>query len=76
MCRVLPSLEVIRVHSRRPESREAFARRLREDLGRDVRITDSWEECVRGADVVVEAEPVERAPAVASHGLDLAGCAA
>jgi ornithine cyclodeaminase len=55
LCRVLPGLEVIRVHSRRPESREAFARRLREDLGRDVRVTDSWEECVRGADVVVEA---------------------
>jgi ornithine cyclodeaminase len=48
-------LDEIRVHSRRPESREAFAQRLHEDLGRDVRVTDSWEECVRGADVVVEA---------------------
>ena len=55
LCRVLPGLEVIRVHSRRPESREAFAERLRVDLGRDVRVTDSWEECVRGADGVVEA---------------------
>jgi ornithine cyclodeaminase/alanine dehydrogenase-like protein (mu-crystallin family) len=55
LCRVLPNLEVIRVHSRRPESREGFARRLREDLGRDVQVSDSWEECVRGADVVVEA---------------------
>ena len=55
LCRVLPGLEEIRVHSRRPESREAFAQRLREDLGRDVQVTDSWEECVRGADVVVEA---------------------
>jgi alanine dehydrogenase len=55
LCRVLPDLEVIRVHSRRPESREAFASRLREDLGRDVQVVDSWEECVRGADVVVEA---------------------
>jgi ornithine cyclodeaminase/alanine dehydrogenase-like protein (mu-crystallin family) len=55
LCRVLPDLEVIRVHSRRPESREAFARRLREDLGRDVQVADSWEACVVGADVVVEA---------------------
>jgi ornithine cyclodeaminase len=55
LCRVLPGLDVIRVHSRRTESREAFAERLREDLGRDVHVSDSWEECVRGADVVVEA---------------------
>jgi len=55
LCRVLPGLEEIRVHSRRPESREEFARRLTADLGREVRAVDSWEECVRGADVVVEA---------------------
>jgi alanine dehydrogenase len=55
LSRVLPQLEEIRVHSRRPESRQAFARRLAEDLGRDVRAVDSWEDCVRGADVVVEA---------------------
>ncbi len=55
LCHVLPELEEIRVHSRRPESREAFARRLRLDLGRDVRVVGDWEECVRGADVVVEA---------------------
>ncbi len=34
LCTVLPGLEEIRVHSRRPESREAFAARLRSDLGR------------------------------------------
>jgi alanine dehydrogenase len=55
LCRVLPSLEEIRVHSLRPESREAFARRLSADLGREVRAVDSWEECLRGADVMVEA---------------------
>src|ERR1700741_4100530 len=33
----------IRVHSRRPESREAFAARLARDLGRPVRAMDSWE---------------------------------
>jgi ornithine cyclodeaminase len=53
--RVLPELEVIRVHSRRPESRDAFAARLRSDLGRPVDVTTDWESCVRGADVVVEA---------------------
>jgi ornithine cyclodeaminase/alanine dehydrogenase-like protein (mu-crystallin family) len=55
LCRVLPSLQEIRVHSRRPESREAFAARLTEDLQREVRAVDSWEECLRGADVIVEA---------------------
>jgi len=55
LCRVLPALDDIRVHSLRPESREAFARRLSVDLDRDVRAVASWEECVRGADVVVEA---------------------
>ncbi len=45
----------IRVHSLRPESRRAFARRLENDLGRPVIATDDWESCVRGADIVVEA---------------------
>lgn len=55
LCHVLPGLERIRVHSRRSESREKFARRLSAELHREVRAVDSWEECVRGADVVVEA---------------------
>jgi ornithine cyclodeaminase len=55
LARVLPQLEEIRVHSRRPESRDGFAERLRDELKCDVRAVDSWEECVRGADVVVEA---------------------
>ncbi len=50
----------IRVHSRRPESREAFARRLEADLGRPVTVTADWESCVRGADVVVEASRLEQ----------------
>jgi ornithine cyclodeaminase len=45
----------IRVHSRRPESRNAFAERLSRDLGKAVRVTEDWESCVRGADIVVEA---------------------
>jgi alanine dehydrogenase len=45
----------IRVHSRRPESRDGFAAKLTADLGKPVTATDDWESCVRGADVVVEA---------------------
>ena len=55
LCTVLPSLEEIRVHSRRVESREAFAARLRADLGRPIEVVSDWESCVRGADVIVEA---------------------
>jgi ornithine cyclodeaminase len=47
--------EEIRVHSRRPESREAFARRLAEELGKPVVATADWRSCVEGADIVVEA---------------------
>jgi alanine dehydrogenase len=60
LCRVLPSLEEIRVHSLRRESREAFARRLSEDLQREVRAVESWEDCLRGADVMVEASRLTR----------------
>lgn len=45
----------IRVHSRRRESRDAFAQRLQEELGKPVTATKDWESCVRGADIVVEA---------------------
>ena len=45
----------IRVHSRRPESREPFAERLSRDLGKPVRATTDWQSCVEGADIVVEA---------------------
>ena len=50
----------IRVHSRRAESRAAFARKLSADLGKEVRVADDWESCVRGADIVVEASRLER----------------
>jgi ornithine cyclodeaminase len=52
--------EEIRVHSRRPESREAFATRLRRDLGKPVTVAQDWESCVRGADIVVEASRLEK----------------
>jgi ornithine cyclodeaminase len=45
----------IRVHSRRPESRDAFAARLARDLGKPVKATQDWRDCVEGADIVVEA---------------------
>jgi ornithine cyclodeaminase len=50
----------IRVHSRRPESRDAFAARLAADLGKPVTATPDWETCVRGADIVVEAARLPR----------------
>ena len=45
----------IRVHSRRPESRDGFAARLSADLGKTVKVTEDWRSCVEGADIVVEA---------------------
>jgi ornithine cyclodeaminase len=53
-------LEEIRVHSRRPESRNAFAKQLERDLGTRIMVTPDWESCVRGADIVVEASRLER----------------
>ena len=53
----------IRVHSRRPESRNEFAARLSRDLGKPVIATENWRSCVEGADIVVEASRLEQ-PAV------------
>ena len=47
--------EVIRVHSRRPESREEFAACLSRELGKPVTATADWRSCAEGADIVVEA---------------------
>ncbi|HEU0192907.1 MAG TPA: ornithine cyclodeaminase family protein [Gaiellales bacterium] len=60
LCHVLPGLEEVRIHSLRPESREALAARLASETGRDVRAVDGWEKAVRGADVVVEATRLQR----------------
>jgi alanine dehydrogenase len=49
------NFEEIRVHSRRPESRNAFATRLSEELGKRVKATSDWCSCVEGADIIVEA---------------------
>jgi ornithine cyclodeaminase len=49
----------IRVHSRRPESRDAFAERLSDELGKPVIATEDWQSCVEGADIVVEASRLD-----------------
>ncbi len=45
----------IRVHSRRPESRDRFASRLSQDLRKPVTAVADWRSCVEDADIVVEA---------------------
>jgi len=52
--------EEIRVHSRRPESRQTFAKRLTEDLGKPVQVTDNWKDCLKDADIMVEASRLEK----------------
>lgn len=47
--------EEIRVHSRRPESRNAFGEKLSRDLGKKVIVTEDWESCLKDADIMIEA---------------------
>jgi ornithine cyclodeaminase len=62
--------DVIRVHSRRPESRDAFAARLAADLGKRVDAMSDWESCVRDADIVVEASRLpEPQPVLRTAGI-------
>jgi alanine dehydrogenase len=49
----------IRVHSRRPESRDGFAAQLEKDLGKKIVATEDWRSCVEGADIVVEASRLD-----------------
>jgi ornithine cyclodeaminase len=49
----------IRVHSRRAESRNAFAARLEKDLAKKIVATEDWRSCVEGADIVVEASRLD-----------------
>ncbi|MDX1576636.1 MAG: ornithine cyclodeaminase family protein [Kiloniellales bacterium] len=53
-------LAEIRVHSRRPESRAAFAEQLSRDLGKEVTAVDTWEACLVGANIQVEAARLDR----------------
>ncbi len=48
-------LDEIRITSRRPESREAFARELAAVTDTRIRVTDSADEAFDGADILVEA---------------------
>ena len=67
--------EEIRVHSRRSESRDAFAARLRVDLGARITVTDDWESCVRDADIVVEASRLEKpAPLLRTEWIRKGAC--
>lgn len=50
----------IRVHSRRRESRNAFGAQLEKALGKKIIVTEDWESCVQGADIVVEASRLEK----------------
>lgn len=45
----------IRVNSRRPESRNDFAERLSKKLNKPVRVCENSQECLEGADILVEA---------------------
>ncbi len=45
----------IRVHSRRPESRDAFSQQLQQDLGKEISVTDNWQDCLENTDIMVEA---------------------
>lgn len=61
--RLLDSLfdfDEIRVHSRRKESRDEFGARLTQDLGKPVIVTEDWQSCVEGADIVVEASRLDQ----------------
>jgi alanine dehydrogenase len=49
------NFEEIRIHSRRAESRDEFARLLSAQLAKPVVATENWRDCVVGADIVVEA---------------------
>jgi alanine dehydrogenase len=49
----------IRIHSRRRESREAFAARLERDLQKKITVTDNWRDCLSGADIMVEASRLD-----------------
>jgi alanine dehydrogenase len=54
LCKLF-DFDEVRIHSRRPESRRAFAARLEADLGRKIVVTEDWQSCLEGADIMVEA---------------------
>lgn len=53
-------IEEVRINSKRPETREALAQKIQEELGIKARAVADAEEAVRGADIVVEATRLEK----------------
>ncbi|MGE0876624.1 MAG: ornithine cyclodeaminase family protein [Burkholderiales bacterium] len=53
------AFDEVRIHSKRAESRERLAQRARSELGLNAIAVDSVEQCVRGAQIVVEATRLE-----------------
>jgi hypothetical protein len=49
---------------------QRLRRRLEKDLGKKITVTDDWESCVRGADIVVEASRLEKPDAHAQDRVD------
>lgn len=53
-------VEEVRINSKRPETREALARKVQEELGIKARPVADPEETVRDADIVIEATRLEK----------------
>ena len=53
-------LKEVRIHSRRPESRQSIGERMAAELTAHVAITDNWESCLKNADILVEASRLTR----------------
>lgn len=53
-------IEEVRINSKRPETREALARKVQEELGIKARPVADPEETVRDADIVIEATRLEK----------------
>lgn len=58
LLQVRPNLQEIRVFDVREESAQAFAGEAKERFGRDVRVCQTVEEAVRGADIITTVTPV------------------
>ena len=52
--------EEVRVHSKREESRNNFAQKLRDDLNRKITVSEDWESCISEADIIVEASRLSK----------------
>ena len=50
----------MRVHSKREESRNNFAQKLKDDLNRKITVSEDWESCISEADIIVEASRLSK----------------